>query len=224
MISQLQDLLNKYIRKYKFYGQFQYPVDKFIFDRYFRNKKHGIFVECGAYDGQTECSCKFFEEFREWKGYNLEPVPWLFKQLKKNRPESINLNLALSNKNGEAAFNAVNHPDYGLNCTNGSLAHSDSHLKILKEMQVSFKKVTVQCITWDNFIKSQKISHIDLLVLDVEGHELEVLEGMSKKSILPQVFCIEFGHLNFEQIKQKLEKLGYRFDLIQDANAYFIKK
>lgn len=34
---------------YKFYGQFEYPVDKFIYDRYFSMKKGGVFVECGAF-------------------------------------------------------------------------------------------------------------------------------------------------------------------------------
>lgn len=75
------------------------------------------------FDGKTECSCKFFEEFRGWIGYNLEPLPWIFEQLQQNRPNSTNLNVALSDKNCEAEFAAVNHPTFGLNCTNGSLKH-----------------------------------------------------------------------------------------------------
>lgn len=90
-------------------------------------------------------------------------------------------------------------------------------------MNVTFKKVMVKCVTWDKFIESQKIKHIDLLVLDIEGHELEVLSGMTKKSVLPKIICIEVGHLGSDQINQKLTMLGYTFDVIQDVNAYFLK-
>ena len=78
----------------KFYGQFETPVDKFIFERYFPDTNiQGTFVECGAFDGQTECSCRFFEETMGWTGYNLEPVPWIYEQLTQNRPNSKNLNI-----------------------------------------------------------------------------------------------------------------------------------
>ncbi|MEI9889739.1 MAG: hypothetical protein WDN45_03025 [Caulobacteraceae bacterium] len=51
----------------KFYGQFDPPVDRVLFERYFPDKTiRGVFVECGAYDGQTESCCKFFEN--RWTG------------------------------------------------------------------------------------------------------------------------------------------------------------
>jgi hypothetical protein len=73
----------------QFYGQFETPVDRFIFERYFPDTGiMGTFVECGAFDGLTECSCKFFEETMGWTGHNLEPVLWIFEKLIANRPSS----------------------------------------------------------------------------------------------------------------------------------------
>ena len=67
-----------------YYGQFEPPVDKIIHERYFPNKYNGTFLEAGSFDGITECSAKFFEENYNWKAINIEPLPHIFEQLKKN--------------------------------------------------------------------------------------------------------------------------------------------
>ena len=85
----------------QFYGQFDTPVDRCIHERYFPDTGiMGTFVAYGAFDGLTECSCKFFEETMGWTGYNLEPVPWIFDKLAANRPRSRNLNFGLSSATG----------------------------------------------------------------------------------------------------------------------------
>lgn len=209
----------------KFYGQFEPSVDRFIFERYFPDENiKGIFVECGAYDGLTECSCKFFEETMGWKGYNLEPVPWIFEKLRTNRPHSTNLNFALSNTAGETNFKAVDHPQYGTDCTNGSLTHTAKHNEWLVENGCQFIEVPVKLLTWRDLIQQEAIAHIDLLVLDVEGHELFVLEGMKDCAVLPDVICIEIGHLDFNGIRETLKELGYVYDISSHVNAFFVKQ
>lgn len=206
-----------------FYGQFNPSVDKFIFERYFPDLNiKGVFVECGAYDGLTECSCKFFEETMGWTGYNFEPVPWIFEKLCTNRPISRNLNFALSNTIGNAKFKAVDHPLFGVECTNGSLAHTDIHTKWLEDTGCSFVDVEVRLRTWVDFIAEENIKYIDLLVLDVEGHELSVIEGMAGCSVLPDVICIEVGHLSFVDIRNSLVELGYVYDVSSHVNAFFV--
>lgn len=208
----------------KYYGQFEPPVDKFIFERYFPNTNiEGVFVECGAFDGLTECSCRFFEETMRWKGYNFEPVPWIFETLQQNRPNSTNLNFGLSNEVRKATFHAVNHPSFGLECTNGSLKHTQSHKKILDEIGCTLKDVEVKLMTWKYFIEQYNITHVDLFVLDVEGHELSVLKGMENASVMPDIICIEYGHLGLSKVRQAMESLGYVYDITSHANAYFIK-
>ena len=197
---------------------------KFLFERYFPEVGiEGVFVECGAFDGLTECSCKFFEETMGWKGFNLEPVPWIYNKLCENRPTSINLNSGLSNKNGEEVFTAVHHPDLGKNFGNGSLSHAKSHLDDLDSRGCTYEEITVNLMTWPEFIESNAILHVDIFVLDVEGHELSVLEGMIGSKILPDVFCIEYGHIGLGKVRQEVEALGYVYDITSNGNAYFVK-
>lgn len=208
-----------------FYGQFSPPVDRFIFRRYFPDKDiSGVCVESGAFDGLTESSCKFFEETMGWQCYNVEPMPTAFERLLVNRPKSRNYNFAFSNHCGKAIFRQVSHPDLGLNFGNSSLSHTDLHLHDLVSRGCQFIEIEVETLTWKAWIERECISCIDLLVLDVEGHEIPVLEGMEGSSILPDVICIEIGHLDFGEIRQKLLALGYVYDVTSHVNAFFVKQ
>jgi hypothetical protein len=84
-----------------------------LHERYFPNKTNGISIECGAYDGYTECCTKFFEENYGWKTINIEPLSHIFKLLEQNRPASVNLNIALSNNNEDKLFKNFKHPNLG---------------------------------------------------------------------------------------------------------------
>jgi FkbM family methyltransferase len=209
---------------HKFYGQFTPPVDQFIFERYFPDVNiKGIFVECGAFDGLIECSCKFFEESMGWTGYNLEPSPANFKKLQKNRPESINLEIGLSNQSGSVDFKHVISPLLGENFGNGSISHTTTHVDDLIKRGCSFENFEIDVFTWKDFVNKFKITHVDLFILDVEGHELSVIDGMNDCDVLPDLICIEVGHLDLNVIKNRLGLLGYTYDISSHVNAFFIK-
>ena len=68
-----------------------------------------------------------------------------------------------------------------------------------------------------------KLKHIDLFVLDVEGHELEAIEGMRNTSIRPDIICVE--HINIEaDLTLIMKELGYRLDRVIHVNSYFVKE
>lgn len=208
-----------------FYGQFDSPVDKFLYERYFINKRTpGFFIECGAFDGLLENSCKFFEESKDWEGINVEPSPPVYAELLKNRPKSINLNYALSDNVGEATFTSVVHPNFGEQCTNGSIEHTPEHKSLLCEMGCEFIEYKVNTITYKDILKKYNIKKIDLFVLDVEGNELKVINSMKGCKPLPRIFCVEHGHHKKEEIIDAVESLGYIYDTESFVNSFFIKK
>lgn len=209
----------------QFYGQFEQQVDRFIFERYFPDIAiRGTFVECGAFDGETECSCKFFEETMGWTAYNLEPVPWIFERLEANRPNSNNFNFGLSDKTGTANFQSVIHPRYGRQTTIGAIDHSPELRAALEAEGCTFEPVDIQILSWGDFIAKTGLKEIDLMVLDVEGHELAVLSGMQNSPVLPKVMCIEFGHAGFNHIREIMNLMNYEYDTNSHANAYFVRR
>ena len=206
-----------------FYGQCE--LDKIIFERFFSNKRNGFFVECGAYDGLVDSTCKFFEETMGWRGMNIEPVPYHFDRLIKNRPHCINEKYALSSENVKKTFTNAIHPDLGINFGNGSLNHAKEHMDILLRTKCKFDIFDVDCIRYIDLHIKHNLSEIDLFILDVEGHELFALEGIMalSKSFLPKVFCIETDHTSITDIFDKI-KQDYDHHSKYMHNDFFIRK
>jgi FkbM family methyltransferase len=210
-----------------YYGQFNPQVDCVLHQRYFPNKFNGTSLECGAFDGLLDSSTKFFEENYNWKTINIEPFPHIFKNLEKNRPASINIEIALSNKEEIAIFKNYKHPTLGYNWGNGSMNHTNEHLKELDQLcgKNNCVELAINCKTYSQIIKELNIEKLDLFVLDVEGNELNVIDGMIGCDVLPDVFVIEHGHRNIEFFEDYLKKLNveYKLDHVSFVNSFFIK-
>jgi len=205
----------------RFYGQFDPPVDKILYDTYFTGVRGGFFIEAGASDGVEENCCKAFEESLDWTGINVEPSPVNFELLQVARPGAINVRAALSDRDGSATFTNALHPERGARFGNGSLSHTEDHIEELVAGGCTFETFDVETVRYDTLLARHGIERVDLFVLDVEGHELSALRGMEGTHIWPQVFCVEFGNIGLESLCRKLEAWGYRFDFTAFNNAYF---
>lgn len=211
---------------FRYYGQFDPPVDRFLHERYFAGREApGVVIECGAFDGVTESSCKFFEETLGWTAVNVEPHPPSFRRLVESRPNSRNLNVALSAGPGRATFTGIVHPHYGELCTNGSLSHTTAHREWLDAIGCTYREYEVETVTYRDLVATLALPSVELLVLDVEGHELDVLRGVAgtPRKLLPKVLCIEHGHLGEEAMRASVEPLGYVFDATSFVNSYYLR-
>ena len=214
------------MKSIKFFGQFNPPVDKVIYDRYFQNYTNGISIECGSYDGLTENCTKFFEDNLDWKTINIEPLNHIYKKLILNRPNSINKNIALSDKSDISNIRVYDIKNHGINNTNASLNHTDNHRKLLENASNNkYIDQPVNTITYKQLIQDLKINQLDLFVLDVEGHEFNVIEGMLNEDILPDLFVIEHGHRKIGVFDEILNKLNskYKLDHVSFVNSFYIK-
>lgn len=211
---------NWYDSNKKYHGQLD--IDKVLHERYFSNKSNGVLVECGAYDGIVESNGLFFERYLNWTCYNVEPVPILFENLVKNRSKSYNFNFALSSKNGSTIFTQAILPN-GEHFGNGSLGHTKNHLSELSSRQCSYEKYEVQTKTYQQFISENKISEIDLFSLDVEGHELDVLEDFEVNPVRPKVFCIEHGQVGKEVLTERMNAINYTLDYQDAINSVYLE-
>lgn len=211
----------------KFYGQFNPPVDKVLYERYFKKIINGVSIECGAFDGITDNCTKFFEENNNWKTINIEPLPHIYDKLIVNRPNSINLNIALSNNNKDSIFTNYKHPILSYDWGNGSLTHTNTHTNELQLLCGKNNYITqvVKCNTYKDLINKLNIARLDLFILDVEGHEFEVIDGMKGATLFPDIFVIEHGHRSPKEIETKLQELpvSYKLDYISFVNSFFIK-
>jgi len=180
------------------------------------NKTNGFFIEAGAAEGIEDSSCKFFEDLG-WDGINIEPFKETFDKLIQNRPKAINLHLALSNKVEEASFASTAHTFFGCGSINGPNDYLVSQLKGNKDLIVYSK---VKCITYKELPIDRPV---DLFVLDVEGHELKVIDGMGDTN-MPDIFVIEYGHVGLKPLDEKVLGLGYKKVFVDSVNVFYNKK
>jgi hypothetical protein len=84
---------------------------------------------------------------------------------------------------------------------------------------------TVKCSTYKDIVEQLKLTHLDLFVLDVEGHEVDVISGMVGCDILPDVFVIEHGHRNTSFFVDVIKILNakYTLDHVSHVNSFFVK-
>lgn len=205
----------------EYFGQF--GIDRYLHEKFFTNHYNGLAVECGACDGLLESTCLCFERSFNWKVYNIEAAPPLYEMLVKNRPNSINLNYGLSDKDSIATFSHVISPDMGIRFGNGSLTHHPDHIRDLKNQGCKFVNFSVPCKKFSQIYKEER--EIDLFVLDIEGHELQALPGIMelKQEYLPRVFCIEHSFVGINNINNILGE-KYKLHSVQKQNAIYVKK
>jgi FkbM family methyltransferase len=192
-------------------------VSDVIKNVYFNTKNNGFFVECGANDG-ISASDSFGLEKMGWKGINIEAQNSCYQSLIRNRPNSINLNYALCDKD-DCDLTFIVTSQHG----NSSLEHSNKHKQELIQLRNStFTEQKVPAISWKRLISSYQLTNINVLILDIEGCEKYVLENMKNCDVIPDVICIEVGY-EWGPKKELLKELGYRFDLFHGNNAYCSK-
>lgn len=146
------------------------------------------------------------------------------------------LGLALTDHDGEVVFHRTTL--YG----NGSVNHSDTHLRELASGSHRTERVVVPCVSYRTLIERHVRGPVDCLVLDVEGNETTILRSLgglpppaplpagdppagpqrparAGPVSLPAVMVIECGYDWADRLRL-LRELGYRLDFYQFNNAY----
>ncbi len=203
----------------KYYSQC--GEDKYIYEKYFQymNIENPIYFEAGALDGIKYSNTKFFEETLGWNGVLVEPNPIEYKKLIKNRSEhNFFYNTILSNSEKELDFIYVNGCHAAVSGITSTLP-SSHYSKYLNNSSTIEKKM--KPISLDKALEN--VSKVDFFVLDVEGHELEVLQSFSFNKPI-YVMMVENLDVNDMRIRNFLESKGYILVEVLHQNEIYMKK
>ena len=155
----------------------------------------------------------------------VEPIPFLFRQLKENYTKKfpnnqhiVFINKAASNHIGEIQLTApsedndyANLPFYASQLASINSDHAVRHIPELK-----VETITVPTTTIDQIVEDNNIKHIDLLHTDTEGHDYDIIMNYSFQ-VKPRQILFEHKHMDgffefgtkFETLKSHLEAKGY---------------
>jgi FkbM family methyltransferase len=186
------------------------PIDKILYDHYFTNQHSGVAIECGANDGVFLSSCLLFENIG-WRVINVEASIANFVKLCDNRKTSVNIFCALSDQ--DLTVQIMNN----YIGDNGGQNGIDYIPSVACNMGGHNTSV-VSTFRYDTLFNNLSV---DLFVLDVEGYELKVIDGMSNLFAWPKVICVEHTHTGLEALVSKLPQ--YHLDYQDELNAVFIR-
>ena len=174
------------------FGDFSVTGENHFLSKYLSSIKQPIIFDIGANTGSYALLCQQLNPHAQI--FCFEPHPQTFSLLEKQVQNNKNiqaLNLALSNKLGTLLLYDYQDQRNSRHATlcQGVIENIASQASINFEVKVS---------TVDEIIIEQKLQKIHLLKVDVEGHDLQVLQG-AKSAIennIVQVIQFEFTKNN----------------------------
>jgi FkbM family methyltransferase len=162
----------------------------------------GVFIEAGANDGISQSNTWYFETYRGWSGLLIEPIPELAQMAIRFRKSPV-ANVALCGRNED-----------------GSLIYLSVNDLMTKVADAEKGNIKVKARALSNLLDDYKITKIDLFSLDVEGFEINVLDGLNLDRHAPNFILVETADIDAVLLKlqaryELLEKLSFHDYLLQ---------
>ena len=188
-------LKNKYFLKRKSYAM---DGEDIAVDLFNKKKNKGFYVDIGAHHPiQRNNTHLLFK--KGWQGINIDVNQFSIDLFNFLRPNDLNLQVAVSDKEGEISF-FYQKKFSQLNTTDKKIAEENFHGK--------FQERKVKCQTIKNILDNSKYKNkkIDFLNIDVEGAEMKVLETLNFEIYDPSLICIEIlGYRDLNIEKREIE-------------------
>lgn len=179
----------------------------------------GIYVDVGCHD-PIRYSNTFSLYLHGWHGVNIDANPRLIERFKAVRRRDIAVCAAISDQESEVVFHEFEDELV-------STLSADA----LPEWEGKWKKRgerVVKTRTLNSVLKEtlQAGTEIDLLSVDVEGHDLNVLRSMDLDAFRPKLIVVEMHHLQLNRTEQSpiiryLEDRGFIQIGYDTLNGYF---
>ena len=197
----------------------EFFTDKIIREKYFPDfSYHGTMIEVGGGTPSYLSMSKHFK-MNGWRCIIIEPNPTLAEMHRKAGNEIYEFACSEEDKD-DVNFQIVHiSDDYYSDSTItdqsfSSISIKQSYLDLVKANinKLPIVNVKVKTRKLDTILNDIKPESIDFISIDVEGWELEVMNGFSSlQTYKPKVVVLE-NWLSQPEYTSYMEKLGYKFD------------
>lgn len=215
---------NIYIRNYKFLKNgSQFKEDDFILNQFSKTYK-GKYLDIGCYH-PTRHNNTFKMYKLGWTGINIDLNPLSIELFDFARPKEINLNIGISNLDTEKKLYFIDELNTQNTLDKNQLSFLKKHHNV-QDNEISEKTINVKPI--NSILDEHNFYNIDFMNLDIEGHELEVIDTLDFNKFKIKYLCIEMIKHN-EQAKSRSDQINQilksnNFTLIKEFGFNYIYK
>jgi len=192
--------------------------EELVIRDFFQDRRDGVFLDVGAAWPVYYNNTYYLESELGWSGVAVDALAEHGKRWRNRRPNSQFFTYIVTDhsggvetfyrtKEGELIGISTLSPDQGLGPWN------------------EFEEVQVQTTTLTDLLEEAGVEQIDLLSMDIEGHELTALSEFDIERFKPELVCIEVHAPARIPVTEYFESKGYRrlpqYDAYDFANYYF---
>lgn len=176
-------------------------AEELIIRDYFQDRRDGFFVDVGCAWPVDYSNTYYLEKNLGWTGIGIDALDDYAADWAKMRPTSKFRNYLVTSKTGgEGTFFKSN--SLGLSSTNEALSKG----KIFGA-DVAPEEIKVPMMTLSDILDREGVTKIDLLSMDIEGHEPEAFKGFDIDRFAPELLVIEGQN---KWVEKYLAAHGYR--------------
>jgi hypothetical protein len=179
--------------------------------------ENGIFIEAGAYDGETWSNTLHLEQYHNWTGLLIEPSTETYSKLKSKNRKSYSTNSCLCPGTVSTQAEYIDAGPFGItiNLKDKSLV-STSSSSIYKMTCYPLDMILEAFFTKSNVKNKFKI---DYMSIDIEGKEKEIVQTFPWHRYNVNLLNIEYNQDEklYEWIKMFLEPFGYHETIVDNV-------
>lgn len=181
----------------------QFHQDFYLYTQHFIHKKTpGVYVDVASNEPIAISNTYFFDRCLGWKGVCVEANPEYYERIYRLRSCQL-VPTCVGNRDGTYVEFLLKGG------AGGVLGDTYKSLKRLDTANEKLNTLKERCTTMKFVLERQNIATIDYMSLDVEGHELPVLQGFDWSRVKVNVMTIEVSGHTLKGIEEFLTSVGY---------------
>jgi FkbM family methyltransferase len=196
--------------------------EELIIRDFFQDRQGGFFVDVGCAFPIAANNTYYLEKHLGWTGIGIDALNDYAAEWKEKRPNTKFFSFLVT-ENSEGSGRFYKSERIGLSSTDQNRADGfdeDPRGKAKTE------EIQVQKISLTDLFDREGIKKIDLLALDIEGHELSALAGLDLERFSPELIVAEAYGFE-DELTEYLNKHGYqkiKHEPFDKGNTYYRRK